>query len=218
MSDNILNEDKNYYTKKPIPIEISEPWEKHGDNSHVIRAVEDMKYAAAQTCGECGKSMKVHGWVATPEGGHIVCPGDRIVTGVRGEHYPIKPWAFEETYQAYRRSLMTDEGLERTIQEIIENNFDCRCLKPTGDGSFVPYDLSGTVAKSIAAACTARIEQARREERERIVGWLLHEEPYKESHQETMVPRFCCLGRECLEHYSRRVSPHRTYSLNKGVV
>ena len=40
-----------------------------------------------------------HGWIDTLEGGHIVCPGDWIITGVKGEHYPCKPDIFEMTYE-----------------------------------------------------------------------------------------------------------------------
>jgi hypothetical protein len=43
--------------------------------------------------------MHVHGWVDTLEGGHIVCPGDYIITGVKGEHYPCKPDIFAMTYE-----------------------------------------------------------------------------------------------------------------------
>jgi hypothetical protein len=39
------------------------------------------------------------GWVQTLEGGHIVTPGDWIITGVKGEHYPCKPDIFEMTYE-----------------------------------------------------------------------------------------------------------------------
>jgi hypothetical protein len=39
-----------------------------------------------------------HGWIDTLEGSHIVCPGDWIITGVQGEHYPCKPDIFEATY------------------------------------------------------------------------------------------------------------------------
>lgn len=39
------------------------------------------------------------GWVKTLEGGHLVSPGDWIITGVRGEHYPCKPDIFEATYE-----------------------------------------------------------------------------------------------------------------------
>jgi len=42
--------------------------------------------------------MHNHGWIDTLEGGHIVCPGDWIITGVKGENYPCKPDIFEATY------------------------------------------------------------------------------------------------------------------------
>jgi hypothetical protein len=43
--------------------------------------------------------MHNHGWIETLEGGHTVCPGDWIITGVKGEHYPCKPDIFEMTYE-----------------------------------------------------------------------------------------------------------------------
>jgi hypothetical protein len=39
-------------------------------------------------------------WVGTLEGGHLVSPGDWIITGVRGEKYPCKPDIFKATYEA----------------------------------------------------------------------------------------------------------------------
>jgi hypothetical protein len=47
----------------------------------------------------CGKTMHEHGWIDTPEGGHNVCPGDWIITGIEGEYYPCKPAIFEKTYE-----------------------------------------------------------------------------------------------------------------------
>jgi hypothetical protein len=47
----------------------------------------------------CGKVMHYHGWIDTPEGGHNVCPGDWIITGIEGEYYPCKPVIFEKTYE-----------------------------------------------------------------------------------------------------------------------
>ena len=44
--------------------------------------------------------MHNHGWIDTLEGGHIVCPSDWIITGVKGERYPCKPDIFEMTYDA----------------------------------------------------------------------------------------------------------------------
>jgi hypothetical protein len=52
------------------------------------------------SCAYCGKPMHDHGWIETLEGGHIVCPGDWIITGVKGEHYPCKPDIFAATYEA----------------------------------------------------------------------------------------------------------------------
>jgi hypothetical protein len=43
--------------------------------------------------------MHDHGWIDTLEGGHIVCPGDWIITGVKGERYPCKPDVFAMTYE-----------------------------------------------------------------------------------------------------------------------
>lgn len=50
-------------------------------------------------CKTCKQIMHVHGWIDTLEGGHIVCPGDWIITGVKGEHYPCKPDIFAMTYE-----------------------------------------------------------------------------------------------------------------------
>jgi hypothetical protein len=55
-------------------------------------------------CRQCGRTMDVHGWIDTPEGGHIVCPGDWVITGIQGEHYPCKPDIFAETYDAVEES------------------------------------------------------------------------------------------------------------------
>lgn len=38
-------------------------------------------------------------FVETLEGDHIVTPGDWIIAGVKGEHYPCKPDIFEMTYE-----------------------------------------------------------------------------------------------------------------------
>lgn len=88
------------YVKKLIPIEISEPWLKLGDHPNVEKNELPQAFRITK-CTKCGKLLNKHGWINTLEGGHIVCPGDRIVTGVKGEHYPIKPDIFEETYEPY---------------------------------------------------------------------------------------------------------------------
>ena len=35
-------------------------------------------------CSHCSRKLSDHGWIDTLEGGHIVCPGDFIVTGTSG--------------------------------------------------------------------------------------------------------------------------------------
>jgi hypothetical protein len=50
-------------------------------------------------CKHDGHPMHVHGWIDTLEGGHIVCPGDQIITGVAGEVYPCKPDIFAASYE-----------------------------------------------------------------------------------------------------------------------
>ena len=42
------------------------------------------------------------GWIETLEGGHVVTPGDWIITGVKGEKYPCKPDIFDMTYEEVR--------------------------------------------------------------------------------------------------------------------
>ena len=50
-------------------------------------------------CRHCNKTMHEHGWIDTLEGGHIVCPGDWVITGVKGETYPCKPDIFAATHE-----------------------------------------------------------------------------------------------------------------------
>lgn len=109
------------YRKKPIAVQ-AQRWMRSGDHPAVgdfrhppvdpvtgeISAAED-----AQLLGEarhrdtpgrfrreaCDYLMHDHGHIDTLEGGHIVCPGDWIITGVQGETYPCKPDIFEATYE-----------------------------------------------------------------------------------------------------------------------
>ncbi|QHD50044.1 hypothetical protein [Vreelandella aquamarina] len=66
----------------------------------IVRYYRDPEVSGEKECSYCGKTMHVHGWIDTLEGGHIVCPGDWIITGVKGERYPCKPDIFEATYEA----------------------------------------------------------------------------------------------------------------------
>lgn len=101
------------FKKKPVVIEASQ-WFKNGDHpkddcywvddkspDRFLSEGKVVRYSevpGTQACKHCGQTMHIHGWIDTLEGGHIVCPGDWIITGVQGENYPIKNDIFLATY------------------------------------------------------------------------------------------------------------------------
>jgi len=102
------------YRKKPVVVEATRWW-KNGDHpkdhsavlkvkgetflseGHVVRRFRRPDVSDDSECQHCAQTMHDHGWIDTLEGGHIVCPGDWIITGVKGERYPCKPDVFEAT-------------------------------------------------------------------------------------------------------------------------
>lgn len=107
------------FRKKPVVVEATQ-WFKNGDHpaDDCFRNFEDtgerptearegvvVRYYrnpigdGNEICQYCNNTMHVHGWIDTLEGGHIVCPGDWIITGVNGERYPCKPDIFVKTYE-----------------------------------------------------------------------------------------------------------------------
>jgi hypothetical protein len=107
------------YRKKPVEINATQ-WFKNGDHPDdhcewieaddidggkflseglVVRYFRRPEVGGESQCKICGNDMHWHGWIDTLEGGHIVCPGDWIITGVKGEHYPCKSDIFELTYE-----------------------------------------------------------------------------------------------------------------------
>ena len=73
---------------------VANKWE--GD---IVRYYRTPDLDGSVRCKHCGEIMHIHGWIDTLEGGHIVCPGDWIITGVHGENYPCKPDIFNATYE-----------------------------------------------------------------------------------------------------------------------
>lgn len=116
------------FRKKPVVIEASQ-WFKNGDHpkdyaeprtgfesgnirtwqgdevkemgweGSVVRYYRRPDDPGSRQCEHCQKTMHEHGWIDTLEGGHNVCPGDWIITGVKGEMYPCKPDIFAATYE-----------------------------------------------------------------------------------------------------------------------
>ena len=58
-------------------------------------------------CQYCDGILYDHGWCATLEGGHIVCPCDSILIAETGERWPIKPDIFANTYEAVEEEVDT---------------------------------------------------------------------------------------------------------------
>ena len=85
------------FRKKPVIIEAVQ-WREHGDHPDVgyFRRPD---VSGESICSECGCRFHTHGWIDTLEDGHRVCPGDWIITGIKGEKYPCKPDIFEATYE-----------------------------------------------------------------------------------------------------------------------
>lgn len=94
------------FRKRPVVVDAHR-WYRNGDHpgdgdpryeGMVVRYYRDPFVAGNDPCGKCCCPFHAHGWIDTLEGGHIVCPGDWIITGVKGEVYPCKPDIFEKTY------------------------------------------------------------------------------------------------------------------------
>ena len=95
------------YRKLPVVIEATQ-WLKNGDHpddgdasneGKMVRYFRRPDIDDEANCRNCNATMHYHGWIDTKEGGHIVCPGDWIITGVQGELYPCKPDIFAATYE-----------------------------------------------------------------------------------------------------------------------
>jgi hypothetical protein len=94
------------FRKKPVVVDADQ-WFRNGNHPEdgndgegkVVRYFRRPDVPGETPCRHCGVRMHEHGWIDTKEGGHIVCPGDWIITGVQGEQYPCKSDIFEATYE-----------------------------------------------------------------------------------------------------------------------
>ena len=112
------------YRKLPVVIEATQ-WFVSGDHPEdnrecfhdadgdpflgegkVVRYYRTPELDGQNSCANCGKIMHNHGWIDTVQGGHIVCPGDWIITGVESERYPCKPSVFAATYEEVTEAVM----------------------------------------------------------------------------------------------------------------
>ncbi|MBT0771745.1 hypothetical protein KIH74_22585 [Kineosporia sp. J2-2] len=143
------------YQKKAIPTEAHQWW-KNGDHpddgcadghegddeaceGKVVRFFRrpEPGYASDVTHDQCGRTWHDHGWIDTLEGGHTVCPGSWIVTGVEGERWPVKDSIFQATYEkvpaegefekriadAIRASREYQEGMARGVPKNVREQY-----------------------------------------------------------------------------------------------
>jgi len=85
------------YRKKPVVVD-AEQWFPDKPVEGVIPLTE-APMVNPVLIAETGYRPEQLGYIRTLEGGHIVSPGDWIITGVKGEKYPCKPDIFEATYE-----------------------------------------------------------------------------------------------------------------------
>jgi hypothetical protein len=71
----------------------------------VVRYFRHPSVPGTDSCAFCRRMFIDHGWIDTLEGGHTVCPGDWIITGVAGERYPCKPDIFAATYEPAEEAI-----------------------------------------------------------------------------------------------------------------
>ena len=84
------------FRKKPVVIDAVQ-WNKDGDHPNVVPLPGKVSDTLEERA--MGWSPMKCRWIGTLEGGHIVTPGDWIITGVQGEQYPCKPDIFAATYE-----------------------------------------------------------------------------------------------------------------------
>lgn len=136
------------YRKKPVVVTASR-WFKNGDHPQdyvgdthgfehgelrtftgderkalgwegsVVRYFRSPTRPGSALCEHCNDYMHIHGWIDTKEGGHIVCPGDWIITGSADERYPCKPDLFAEYYgpEADLRKVFVVIGEKGNVNE-----------------------------------------------------------------------------------------------------
>lgn len=176
------------FRKKPVVIEAHQ-WFKNGDHPEDhSKMIEPNRYSITQlelflsegrivrffrrpdiqgdsACKQCGKIYNGHGWIDTIEGGHIVCPGDWIITGVNGEYYPCKPDIFEKTYES--ASVMTLSASEALY------GFAGWLTSRDEKATFSSKDNAAIAAELVDAFCKANNLEL---PRERFNEWLNHPE------------------------------------------
>lgn len=88
------------YIKKPVRVDAYQ-WFKIGDSAG-NGVVDVMRWGSPEVdtllCAFCNNLMSEHGYLHAFQVGHVVCPGDYIVTDIDGKQYVCKPNVFVQEY------------------------------------------------------------------------------------------------------------------------
>lgn len=103
-------------SKGIIPDDGPQPFLSEGE---VVRRYRSPHGLKCINC-HCETPAHDHGWIDTLEGGYIVCPGDFIITGVKGERYPCKPDIFKETYDSLE-IINPNDGSEEHVRDYLND-------------------------------------------------------------------------------------------------
>ena len=87
------------YRKKPVVVEAEQWWPKSKNEYVCFPPADKTSALARELCRECGVARNQHGKVYTLEGWLMICPGDWIITGVKGKRYLCKADIFAQTYE-----------------------------------------------------------------------------------------------------------------------
>ena len=84
------------FRKKPVVIEAHQFF-NDGSSYELIHWINEGQHATGREFAQWRNNQIM---VPTLEGQHVASPGDWIIRGVAGEHYPCKPEIFDATYEA----------------------------------------------------------------------------------------------------------------------
>lgn len=101
-----LTEATQWFQNGDHPLDDSKPVERaEGSPSlsegKVVRYFRSLNIPGGRFCPDCGNVMQKHGLLDGVNGEETVCPGDYIVTTVKGNYYRISAVEFEAMYEPY---------------------------------------------------------------------------------------------------------------------
>ena len=118
------------FRKKPVIVEAEQWFPDHPVEGVIYPAESPLRGVDGAGFHELHGQ---YGWIETLEGGHVVSPGDWIITGVQGEKYLCKPDIFAATYEPVEDSPSTDplvicDHADRCLQRLRGVCYDECCV------------------------------------------------------------------------------------------